>query len=34
MDGTLGQVDSRQLVPINRDILVCTVHWDMLVPGD
>ena len=34
MDGILGQVGSRQLVPINRNILVWTVYWDRLVPGD
>ena len=34
MDGILGQVGSRQLVPINRDFLVWTVYWDTLVPGD
>ena len=33
MDGILGQVGSRQLVPINRNILVWTVYWDVLVPG-
>ena len=33
MDGILGQVGSRQLVPINRNILVWTVYWDRLVPG-
>ena len=32
MDGILGQVSSRQLVPINRNILVGTVYWDRLVP--
>ena len=34
MDGILGQVGSRQLVPINRNILVWTVYCDRLVPGD
>ena len=39
MDGILGQIGSRQLVPIklcpnNRNILVWTVYWDRLVPGD
>ena len=33
MDGILGQVGSRQLVPINRDFFVWTVYWDRLVPG-
>ena len=33
MHGILGQVGSRQLVPINRNILVWTVYWDRLVPG-
>ena len=33
MDGILGQVGSRQFVPINRNILVGTVYWDRLVPG-
>ena len=33
MDGILGQVGSRQLVPINRNILVGTVYWGRLVPS-
>ena len=30
----MGHVGSRQLVPINRNILVWTVYWNDSVPGD
>ena len=30
----MRQVGSRQLVPINRNILVWTVYWNDSVPGD